>query len=194
MDAPWGEDSTGWATVLRKARAAGLKTNLEMVSTDRDEGRPLRPLLPAVSRSPDRQRLRDRLRRRRSKRAKADAPTPARVAEALRRALGDGAAGTGGRAFSGRRDRGAARAARSLRSARWRCRRTTSRASTAPATPSRPACSTAGMRAGRWRKLCGSATPARPRRCARSPPRKASRPSPNALALAERYGFRPKPL
>ena len=35
MDAPWGEDSTGWATVLRKARAAGLKTNLEMVSTDR---------------------------------------------------------------------------------------------------------------------------------------------------------------
>ena len=33
MDAPWAEDSTGWATVLRRARAAGLKTNLEMVST-----------------------------------------------------------------------------------------------------------------------------------------------------------------
>jgi sugar/nucleoside kinase (ribokinase family) len=37
MDAPWGEDTTGWATVLRKARAAGLKTNLEMVTTGRDE-------------------------------------------------------------------------------------------------------------------------------------------------------------
>ena len=34
MDARWGEDSTGWATVLRKARAAGLKTNLELVSTE----------------------------------------------------------------------------------------------------------------------------------------------------------------
>jgi len=33
MDAAWREDSTGWATVLRRARAAGLKTNLEMVST-----------------------------------------------------------------------------------------------------------------------------------------------------------------
>ncbi len=37
MDSPWREDSTGWATVLRAARAAGLKTNLEMVSTDRAE-------------------------------------------------------------------------------------------------------------------------------------------------------------
>ena len=37
MDARWGEDSTGWATVLRKARAAGLRTNLEMVSTGADE-------------------------------------------------------------------------------------------------------------------------------------------------------------
>ena len=33
MDQAWEQDSTGWATVLRKARAAGLKTNLEMVST-----------------------------------------------------------------------------------------------------------------------------------------------------------------
>jgi sugar/nucleoside kinase (ribokinase family) len=37
MDAPWGEDSTGWATVLRKARAAGLVTNLELVSTEREK-------------------------------------------------------------------------------------------------------------------------------------------------------------
>jgi sugar/nucleoside kinase (ribokinase family) len=37
MDAPWGADSTGWETVLRRARAAGLKTNLEMVSIGRDE-------------------------------------------------------------------------------------------------------------------------------------------------------------
>jgi len=37
MDAPWREDTTGWATVLRRARAAGLKTNLEMVSTERQQ-------------------------------------------------------------------------------------------------------------------------------------------------------------
>ncbi len=37
MDAPWGHDSTGWATVLKAARAAGLVTNLEMVSTTRDK-------------------------------------------------------------------------------------------------------------------------------------------------------------
>jgi sugar/nucleoside kinase (ribokinase family) len=37
LDAPWREESTGWASVLRRARAAGLKTNLEMVSTGREE-------------------------------------------------------------------------------------------------------------------------------------------------------------
>jgi sugar/nucleoside kinase (ribokinase family) len=37
MDARWREESTGWATVLRKARAVGLKTNLEMVSTKAEE-------------------------------------------------------------------------------------------------------------------------------------------------------------
>jgi sugar/nucleoside kinase (ribokinase family) len=37
LDAAWGDDSTGWATVLRKARAAGLLTNLELVSTDREK-------------------------------------------------------------------------------------------------------------------------------------------------------------
>jgi sugar/nucleoside kinase (ribokinase family) len=37
LDAPWGDDTTGWATVLRKARAAGLTTNLELVSTAHDE-------------------------------------------------------------------------------------------------------------------------------------------------------------
>lgn len=36
MDSPWGADSTGWATVLKAARAAGLTTNLEMVSTSAD--------------------------------------------------------------------------------------------------------------------------------------------------------------
>ena len=37
MDAPCGEDSTGWATTLKKARAAGLQTNLEMMSAPRDK-------------------------------------------------------------------------------------------------------------------------------------------------------------
>jgi sugar/nucleoside kinase (ribokinase family) len=36
MDAPWRQDETGWANVLKRARAAGLKTNLEMVSTSRE--------------------------------------------------------------------------------------------------------------------------------------------------------------
>jgi sugar/nucleoside kinase (ribokinase family) len=37
MDGPWGQDTTGWANVLKRARAAGLKTNLEMVSTAREK-------------------------------------------------------------------------------------------------------------------------------------------------------------
>ena len=34
MDEPWGGDANGWVTVLKKARAAGLETNLELVSVD----------------------------------------------------------------------------------------------------------------------------------------------------------------
>lgn len=37
MDAEWQNDSTGWATVLKAARKAGLQTNLELVSTTRDK-------------------------------------------------------------------------------------------------------------------------------------------------------------
>lgn len=37
MDGPWGDDSTGWATVLRAARKNGLQTNLELVSTTREK-------------------------------------------------------------------------------------------------------------------------------------------------------------
>lgn len=32
MDTPWGDDPNGWVTVLKAARAAGLKTNFEMCS------------------------------------------------------------------------------------------------------------------------------------------------------------------
>ena len=32
MDAPWGGDANGWLTVLKKARAAGIRTNLELCS------------------------------------------------------------------------------------------------------------------------------------------------------------------
>ena len=35
MDAPWRGETTGWAATLKAARARGLETNLEMVSTDR---------------------------------------------------------------------------------------------------------------------------------------------------------------
>jgi len=39
MDARWNGESTGWAATLRKARAKGLQTNLEMVSTERTKVR-----------------------------------------------------------------------------------------------------------------------------------------------------------
>jgi sugar/nucleoside kinase (ribokinase family) len=39
LDAPWRDDSTGWATILKKARASGLMANLEMVSTTREKVR-----------------------------------------------------------------------------------------------------------------------------------------------------------
>jgi sugar/nucleoside kinase (ribokinase family) len=32
MDAPWQDDANGWVTVLKKARAAGLVTNIELAS------------------------------------------------------------------------------------------------------------------------------------------------------------------
>jgi sugar/nucleoside kinase (ribokinase family) len=39
MDAPWREETTGWAATLKAARARGLETNLEMVSTSREKVR-----------------------------------------------------------------------------------------------------------------------------------------------------------
>ncbi len=32
IDGPWGSDANGWITILKKARAAGLKSNLELAS------------------------------------------------------------------------------------------------------------------------------------------------------------------
>lgn len=37
MDASWGDDANGWATVLRKAKAAGLKTNFEFVASPEEK-------------------------------------------------------------------------------------------------------------------------------------------------------------
>jgi sugar/nucleoside kinase (ribokinase family) len=39
MDAPWRGETTGWAATLKAARAEGLETNLEMVSTDANKVR-----------------------------------------------------------------------------------------------------------------------------------------------------------
>jgi sugar/nucleoside kinase (ribokinase family) len=36
LDGPWQGDVNGWVTVLKRARAAGLKTNLELASIDRE--------------------------------------------------------------------------------------------------------------------------------------------------------------
>jgi sugar/nucleoside kinase (ribokinase family) len=47
MDQPWQGDANGWLTVLRKARAIGLVTNLELASASPARLRELvRPLLP----------------------------------------------------------------------------------------------------------------------------------------------------
>jgi sugar/nucleoside kinase (ribokinase family) len=47
MDAPWQGDANGWVTVLKKARAAGLMTNLELVSLEPERVAALiRPCLP----------------------------------------------------------------------------------------------------------------------------------------------------
>ena len=34
LDAPWGDDPSGWVTVLKKAKSAGLKPNIELVSVE----------------------------------------------------------------------------------------------------------------------------------------------------------------
>jgi sugar/nucleoside kinase (ribokinase family) len=47
MDGPWGDAANGWVAVLRKARAAGLETNLELCSIPVERLRALaRPCLP----------------------------------------------------------------------------------------------------------------------------------------------------
>ena len=52
MDAPWQGDANGWVTVLRRARAAGLRTNVELVSLAPARiaavARPLLPHLDAL--------------------------------------------------------------------------------------------------------------------------------------------------
>ncbi len=47
LDVPWKDEASGWIAVLRKARAAGLKTNMELVSLDPELIRAVTlPLLP----------------------------------------------------------------------------------------------------------------------------------------------------
>ncbi|MCB1380164.1 MAG: carbohydrate kinase family protein [Alphaproteobacteria bacterium] len=47
MDQPWHQDANGWVTVLRKARSAGLRTNMELASiTGEKLARLVRPCLP----------------------------------------------------------------------------------------------------------------------------------------------------
>jgi len=49
MDRPWGDDPNGWVTVLKRAKAAGLETNLELASVGSERiaaiGRPCLPYL-----------------------------------------------------------------------------------------------------------------------------------------------------
>ena len=50
MDAPWLGGANGWVTVLRKAREAGLETNLELVAAEAERMRALAlPCLPHLT-------------------------------------------------------------------------------------------------------------------------------------------------
>ena len=46
LDSPWQSDANGWVTVLKNAQAAGLKTNIEMVSISAERNRAI--LLPCL--------------------------------------------------------------------------------------------------------------------------------------------------
>src|SRR4029077_6374068 len=49
MDRPWRDDANGWVAVLRKARAAGLSANLELMTTRAERLAELgRPCLPPL--------------------------------------------------------------------------------------------------------------------------------------------------
>lgn len=47
MDGPWGDDANGWVAVLKRALAAGLETNLELVSTTAEHLRGI--ILPCLN-------------------------------------------------------------------------------------------------------------------------------------------------
>ncbi len=64
MDAAWNGDANGWVATLKKARAAGLQTNLELASIAPERLAALGAALPAASRPPGGQRPRDRRHRR----------------------------------------------------------------------------------------------------------------------------------
>lgn len=50
MDAPWGAEANGWVSVLKRAQAAGLETNLELVSTGAEALRAaILPCLPHLT-------------------------------------------------------------------------------------------------------------------------------------------------
>jgi sugar/nucleoside kinase (ribokinase family) len=50
MDRPWEDDENGWVTVLRKAQAAGLETNLELCSISAPKlAKLVRPCLPHLN-------------------------------------------------------------------------------------------------------------------------------------------------
>ena len=122
MDRPWRGEANGWVAVLRKARAAGLSANLELMTT-RPSGSPSWPAVPAASRLSHRQRFRDRraggtrdAASRRLDRPGGGRARDRRCARARLHALGVGS-------FSRRRDRGRRATDRASRWARSPCRR-----------------------------------------------------------------------
>ena len=104
MDAPWRGETTGWAATLKAARARGLETNLEMVSTDRARvegfGRSCLPHLDLLMVNDYEIGCVAGIETRDARGA-----IPGRVEQALRVALDARAREARGRAFSRRRDR-----------------------------------------------------------------------------------------
>ena len=197
MDGPQPGGGNGWSALLRRARAAGLHTNMEMVEPGagpHHRGRPALPALPGQHRDQRAGgRRADRHRRSGARRGRpgglAGAGGDGARPDRARRLGARGGALPGGlrRRRPGRPDlaAGLGPAAAASRSA----------APSARATPSPPASSSACTTAGRSSAACGWRSPPPRRPCAaRTPPTASSpqisaSPRPTGPATARRRRF-----
>ena len=170
LDGPWQGDANGWVTVLKKARAAGLTTNFELVMIEPQRlAGIIRPCLAhldylivndwEIGAIGEEKTLR-RGRHQHHRRADGGAQLLAKSSDR-----------PGGRAFPARAPRGGARRDGDAAAVRAGPAIRRSSAPTARATRLLPACCMACTKAGSCGAASPSPTPAPPPRCAARPPR-----------------------